>query len=62
MPTIGETEVRNLLEPLEFTVTKIPELSTQETPDFLVEDKNAQYLIEVKDRGDKKFIELLIAK
>lgn len=58
--TYGENTVKNLLQSFGFVVNKIPELPKQElkTPDFLVTDEGAQYLIEVKDKEDKKFIAL----
>lgn len=58
MSTVGENEVRKYLETLGFSVAKIPE-SSQQTPDFLVKDEAFQYVIEVKDRNNQKFIDLL---
>lgn len=58
MSTNGENQVRNYLEALGFSVTKIPE-TLEKTPDFLVKDEVFQYVIEVKDKDDQKFIDLL---
>lgn len=58
MATVGENEVRNYLQSLDFTVIKIPE-SSQQTPDFLVNDEVSRYVIEVKDKDNQKFIDLV---
>jgi hypothetical protein len=61
MATVGENEVRNYLKSIGFTVTKIRE-SSQQTPDFLVSDEVSQYVIEVKDKDNQKFIDLIDGK
>ncbi|MDP1624192.1 MAG: hypothetical protein Q8L64_00330 [bacterium] len=61
MTTIGENKVYEYLMSLGFIVTKIPE-SSQQTPDFLVSDKVSQYVIEVKDKDNQKFIDLIDGK
>lgn len=58
MATHGENEVRKYLEAIGFSVTKIPETS-QQTPDFLVDDEASHYVIEVKDKDNQKFIDLI---
>lgn len=58
MTTIGENRVNEYLMSLGFIVTKIPETS-QQTPDFLVSDEVSQYVIEVKDKDNQKFIDLI---
>lgn len=57
--TAGEIEVKNYLESFKFKVAKIDEVSTHQSPDFLVEDENSQYIIEVKDKENQKFINLI---
>ncbi|MCB9101267.1 MAG: hypothetical protein H6632_17140 [Anaerolineales bacterium] len=58
--TYGERQAENFLKSHGLTVTKIPESSVQDekTPDFLVEDGNSGYIVEVKDREDQKFMAL----
>ena len=62
MSTIGENLVQSYLELHGFMVTKIPETSIRKSPDFLVEDGNTRYIIEVKDKDNQKFIDLLYGK
>lgn len=57
--TLGEKQVRKYLETLGFHVTKIPESPLRQEPDFLVRDEVSQYLIEIKDKDNQKFIDLL---
>lgn len=59
--TYGENTVQNFLQSFGFTIAKIPELPEQKlkTPDFLVTDQSVQYLIEVKDKEDNKFMDLI---
>lgn len=61
MAKAGENEVRSYLKSIGFIVTKIPE-SSQRTPDFLVSDEVNQYVIEVKDKDNQKFIDLVDGK
>lgn len=59
MLTVGESEVWKYLSTFGFNITKIPKSPTKQTPDFLVEDETAQYVIEVKDKENQKFIDLI---
>ena len=61
MTTIGENKVRDCLKSIGFIVEKIPE-SSQQTPDFLVKDEVSRYVIEVKDKDNQKFIDLIDGK
>jgi hypothetical protein len=62
--TYGQIAVQDFLELFGFTVMNIPEVPEQqrEMPDYLVEDGEIQYIVEVKDKEDQNFIELIDSK